>query len=154
MRVLVIGSGENVVSELAQINRSGFDKVIGVNRAAIDHGPVDIHCSLHPREYGKIKAAYLVSHQEHRGVDEVFPCQWRVGGSSGSSGLYAVKYALQALGADQIVLAGIGMTGPHYYTNSDWAQSAIFQQTWKEVLPILKGRVTSLGGWTAELLNE
>lgn len=154
MRVLVIGSGANVAAELATVDRASFDKVIGVNRAAIHFGPVDIHCSLHPREYSPIKAAYLVSHEKQRGVDEVFPCLWWPGGNSGSSGLYAVKYALEKLGATAVVLAGVGMDeGPHFYNPSAWHQAKRFQRTWAAVAPLLRGKVTSLGGWTAELLN-
>lgn len=154
MRVLVIGAGESVKAELAMVDRSSFDRVIGVNRAAIELGPVDVHVSLHPREFAQIKAGYFVSHEKHRGVDEVFKCEWRIGGNSGSSGLYAVKYALERLGADEIILAGVGMdSGPHYYTKSDWPQALKFQRTWIEVAPQLRGKVKSLGGWTAQLLN-
>lgn len=114
LNVLVIGSGANVEDELAQINRNDFDKIIGVNRAAILYGPVDYHCSLHPREYAPIKKARLISHKWCKGVDEVFPCEWRNGGNSGSSGLFAVKYALERLKADHITLVGVGMDAePH-----------------------------------------
>lgn len=154
MRVLVIGSGVAVRSELAMVNRADFDTVIGVNRAAVEFRPVDIHCSLHPRDFAPIKAAYMVSHADYRGVDEIFDCLWRVGGTSGSSGLYAVKYALERLGADHIVLAGVGMDeGPHFYNPSKWHQATRFQREWVHVLPKIRGKVTSLGGWTAELLN-
>ncbi|MBN49992.1 MAG: hypothetical protein CMN85_10655 [Spongiibacteraceae bacterium] len=154
MKVLVIGSGHNVKAELSQINRHTFDYVIGVNRAAIHFGPVDIHCSLHPRDYAPIRAGYFVSHIKLKGVDEVFPCMWRTGGSSGSSGLYAVKYALQRLDATDITLAGVGIDeAPHFYNPSDWHEAKKFQQTWIEVAPVLRGKVRSLGGWTAQLLN-
>lgn len=154
MRVLVIGSAASVAAELATIDRSAFDKVIGVNRAAIEFGPVDIHCSLHPKEYASIKAGYMVSHEKQRGVDEVFPCLWSIGGTSGSSGLYAVKYALERLDATEIILAGVGMDeGPHFYNPSKWHQANRFQKTWIEVAPRLRGTVKSLGGWTARLLN-
>ena len=155
MRVLVIGSGAAVERELSTIDRAAFDKIIGVNRAAVLYGPVDIHCSLHPREYAQVKAGWFVSHDDSvRGVDEVFPCLWRPGGNSGSSGLYAVKYALGRLEADEVILAGVGMDyGPHIYNPSNWPQAPEFQRTWIEEADKLRGRVRSLGGWTAQLLN-
>lgn len=154
LRVLVIGSGEPVEKELEQVNRDSFDYIIAVNRAAIAHGPIDIHATLHPRDFAPIKAGYMVSHAKHRGVDEVFPCLWRTGGNAGSSGLYAVKYALQRLDATDIVLAGVGMDeAPHFYNPSDWHDAKRFQTTWIEVAPQLRGIVKSLGGWTKQLLN-
>lgn len=156
MRVLIIGSGPNVKAELATVDRADFDVVIGVNQAAIDFGPVDYHCSLHPHEYAPKRACqWLVSHRMVPGVKEVFTPAWRTGGSSGSSGLYAVKYALEKLCADEVVLAGIGIDEkPHYYSTIDWPQAGYFQRTWLEVQDQLKGKVRSLGGWTAELLND
>lgn len=155
LKVLVIGSGANVKNELAIVDRASFDKIIGVNRAAIHFGPVDIHCTLHPKDYGPQKVAWMVSHQMRNGVDEVFECLWNMGGSSGSSGLYAVKYAIEKLESTDITLAGVGMDiGPHYYNPSNWEAAKRFQRTWIDVLPQIKGKVKSLGGWTARLLNE
>lgn len=156
IRVLVIASGPNVREHLDRVNRDEFDAVIGVNQAAIDFGPVDYHCTLHPLEYAPKRACtWVVAHRMTMGVKEVFPPAWRHGGSSGSSGLYAVKYALQKLQADEVILAGVEITSePHYYTAVDWAQAKLFQRTWIEVQDQLKGKVCSLGGWTAELLNN
>lgn len=154
MQVLVIGAGERVVVELASVDRGGFDVVIGVNQAAIMYRPVDIHMTLHPERFARRKIARMVSHRDYPGVDEVFDYAWRPGGRSGSSGLFAVKYALEKLQADSIVLAGIGMDGKHVYSSVQWPQADGFRKTWLEVAPRLRGRVHSLGGWTATLLNE
>lgn len=154
MKVLIIGSGHNVENELAMIDRADFDCVIGVNKGALLYGPVDFHVTLHPEIYGKKKAAYLVSWRRMQGVDEVVDFKWPGCQSSGSSGLYAVKFALEILGAEHVTLAGIGLDGPHIYTRHDWAQAEHFRRTWRKVLPNIKGRVTSLGGWTKELLDD
>lgn len=154
MKVLAIGSGHRVRAELARIDRAAFDVVIGVNRAAIEFGPVDWHCTLHPREYAPIKAARLVSHLQMPGVDRIFPAHWRHGqSSSGSSGLYAVRWALQ-IGAGAVTLAGIGMDGHHFDKAAEWSDAERFRRMWVELAPDLRGIVTSLGGWTAELLNN
>lgn len=157
MRVLVIGSGKGVES---QIKRAGkrFDKIIGVNQAAIDFGPVDIHVTLHPEQFAAKKAAYMVSHVAVKGVDEVLGYKWEdtprhLG--SGSSGLYAVKYALEVMNADEVVLAGVGMNpGPHYNRDMPWGDAGRFRLTWEAVAPRLRGKVRSLGGWTKQLLDE
>lgn len=156
MKVLVIGSGNNVEEELSMIDRGDFDKIIGVNKAAILFGPVDIHVSLHPDVYAKLKQGYFVSFVQIQGVDEVFDYVWpNSDGKSGSSGLYAVKYALERLHADSVVLAGVGMdTSPHVYNNCNWRQAEVFRHTWGEVASRLIGKVTSLGGYTAELLGK
>lgn len=156
MKVLVIGSGHNVKAELAMIDRDGFDKVIGVNRAAELFGPVDIHISLHPDKFAKNKQAHFVSFTQMPGVDEVLDYVWPdTKGKSGSSGLYAVKYAIERLQADLVVLAGVGMdTAPHVYNNCNWKQAEILRTTWAEVRSRLIGKVVSLGGYTAELLGK
>lgn len=151
----MIGSGANVERELVMVDRADFDVVLGVNRAAMLYGPVDYHVSLHPEQYAPVKVAPLVAHRKARHVDIVHDCLWRRGGNSGSSGLFAVKFALERLGASCVTLAGVGMDyAPHVYNALDWPQAEMFQRTWREVAPQLRGNVVSLGGWTAELLSE
>lgn len=152
-RALVIGSGDRVRAELAKVNRDDFDVIIGVNQAAIDFGPVDYHVTLHGAEYAPKKVATLVTQRKHRDADIVTPYAFRKGGKSGSSGLFGVKFALVDLECDEVVLAGVGMDfAPHYNRPDLWKPQG-FRQAWIEALPHMKGRVTSLGGWTAEILN-
>lgn len=162
MRCLVIGGGPEVNEHLSRVNRADFDKVLSMNKTAILYQPVDYHVSLHPNKWAKEKVAWFVAHQSCHApdgtdlVDEVFPYQWpEYPSNSGSSGLYAVKYALERLNADEVVLAGVGIDkAPHVYNNEPWKQATNFQHTWVSVFPRLTGRVTSLGGWTAELLGQ
>lgn len=154
-QALVIGSAATIDQELGLLDRKWFDSIIGVNAAAIKYGPVDIHATLHPKDYATIKAAYMVSHKKEVGVDEQFDAHHRRGAdSSGSSGLFAVRYALDILKADRVILAGVGMTStPHFNRPHDWHGAKRLRGAWVELAPVLKGRVYSLGGWTAELLN-
>lgn len=154
-QALVIGSAATVADELAMIDRSAFDIVIGVNAAAIEYGPVDVHATLHPAEYAPRKAGHMVSHINMIGVDEVMPAHHRKGADcSGSSGLFAVRYALDRRGADRVILAGVNMTtAPHFNRPSEWQGAMRQRNAWRDLCPILSGRVYSLGGWTAELLN-
>lgn len=157
MKVLIIGSGARVHQELAMVDRASFDLVIGVNQAAIDFD-TDVLVTLHPKEYANKADKPVVSYVPLDGVTKVMPFQWegmnRTGGSaSGSSGLYAVKYAL-SIGAKEVVLAGVGMDIlPHYYGGGEWTECLRFRGAWEAVASQLRGRVTSLGGWTRELLS-
>lgn len=158
MNVLIIGSGGNVEFELETINRADFDKVIAVNRAARLFGPVDYHVSLHPERFAARKQAHFVAPRQdrYRLVDEVFSWKWpEFEGNSGSSGLYAVKYALERLDAHSVVLAGVGMDiAPHVYNSRDWKAAADHRITWTKVAKRIAPKVTSLGGWTKELLER
>lgn len=158
MRVLVIGSDHRVADQLAQLDRAAFDRVIGVNAAAKAFGPVDVHATLHPEMYAADKQAYMVAHERTDAcpqVDEVFNYLWHGCNKSGSSGLFAVGYALKVLQAREVVLAGVGMdVAPHFNRERKWRDAEIFRQVWPLSMQHLRGRVTSMGGWTAELLGR
>lgn len=155
MRVLIIGSSASVRADLGRIQRSDFDSVIGVNQAAIEFGPVDFHITLHPDQFAYRKAGRMVSYRNELGVDEVFDWRWpQIKNNSGSSGLYAVKYALDRLNADYIVLAGIGMDESPHFDGRPWKDFSRYRKAWPAVLPAIKGKVYSLSGWTAKLLGE
>lgn len=152
---LIIGSGPNVAAELSLVSGRKFDYRIGVNQAAHDYGPVDFHVTLHPRLYAKTKAAPLVAPIRQPGVDHVMDWKWVEKHNSGSSGLYAVRWALKVLQCDEIVLAGVGIdVTPHYYGGGEWTEAMRFRATWEAVLSQLRGKVVSLGGWTRDLLKD
>jgi hypothetical protein len=159
--VLVIGTNARVFDEMDTINRSDFDCVIGVNMASLIFHPVDVLCTLHPEffQHYKMPGLRMVSQRDCGGVvDEIFSHKWAgyEHKTSGTSGLYAVKYALQRLNATKVVLAGIGMDDcGHIYNEvmSFTADVIQYQKTWEIVLPELKDKVFSLGGWTKGLLN-
>lgn len=154
MKALVIGSGHTVKGDLSRINREDFDLVLGVNAAALAFGPVDVHVSLHPEKYAAEKAAYMVANRPYKNVDAWMSSLWHPGGDSGSSSLFAVKYAIHKRGASEVWLAGVPMeVAPHFNRPADWEAAKKFQKTWIKVLPHIQGKVFSLSGWTAELLN-
>jgi len=62
---------------------------------------------------------------------------------SGTSTLFGVEVGLN-LGYEKIIVCGAPMEG-------DYEQ---FQEAWKRALPHLKGKVTSMSGWTKDLLTE
>jgi hypothetical protein len=62
---------------------------------------------------------------------------------SGTSTFLGVEIGL-SLGYEKIIICGAPMEG-------DYEQ---YQEAWKRALSRLKGKVTSMSGWTKELLNE
>lgn len=74
----------------------------------------------------------------------------------GSSGHFALKVALQDLGFDKAVLCGIPMNaeGRHFFNPRPWKVAHAYQQAWVDTLPLIKDRVRSMSGWTAELLGK
>jgi len=83
---------------------------------------------------------------------------------SGSSGLFAVKVALEELGFGRVILCGVPMMPtPHFFKSSQdhaldngeygWRDAESYRQGWLEALPAMKGRVFSMSGWTKELLG-
>jgi hypothetical protein len=63
---------------------------------------------------------------------------------SGSSVLFGVEVGLN-LGYDQIIICGAPLEVEKYQH---------FREAWKRALPLLKGKVTSMSGWTKDLLTE
>ena len=74
----------------------------------------------------------------------------------GSSGLLAVKIALQELGCDRIILCGVPMTmeGGHFKRKQPWkAVTNNFRAEWQARQSELAPYVRSWSGWTAELFG-
>lgn len=155
MKVLVIGSGLTVVDDL-WLARQLFtpDLTIGINQAALMHGPVDLHVTLHPEEFAHRKVGRLIAHKRYPGVDEVFePHTDRGCPNSGSSGMYATRIA-RAKGGTHVVLAGVPITvEPHDFGGAPWRAAQAFRETWRLKKNELVPYVRSMSGWTRELLG-
>lgn len=129
-------------------------------------GLIDAWVTLHPEKMERWRAARerrgLPPAREHighfgrfedPGIDRRIDHLWP-GTTSGSSGLFAAKVALE-LGADRVVLAGVPLTvdGAHFFDPRPWTDRAGFVRGWQTALPHIKDRVRSLSGWTRELLG-
>lgn len=92
-------------------------------------------------------------HHEHP-VDRRHSYRFEGMTSSGASGLFAVKVALDD-GADRVVCAGIPMLkdSGHFFRGKPWEQVDSFRLGWERSLPHIKDKVRSLSGWTKELLG-
>lgn len=169
MVTLVIGGGKHTWDEVDRaFDEFHIDKVVAVNQAIVDYaGKVDAAVSLHPSklqgwldERKITPAKRVVSFMRQRGthqypVTDVVPYLWWGMTKSGSSGLYAVKVAMQLLGADKIILAGVPMDGgPHYYNDRMWGTPKDFREGWMQALPYIKDSVRSYRSWTKDLLGK
>lgn len=78
-----------------------------------------------------------------------FPGQTRCG----SSGMFALKYALVDLGADRAIMCGIPMTQtPHFFDPKNWTPGAVrgFRRVFKSIPEQYLPRIRSVSGWTRE----
>lgn len=142
------------------------DLVLAVNDIGAHWArPLDCWISLHPEKLGDwvaqrkrrlfAPAAKLVAHKKMKGIDEVVDYHFPGMKASGSSGLFAVKVAIDR-GAQRIVLAGVPMTKAdgHFFNPEPWRQRSSYTQAWEDMLPMLRQYVRSMSGWTAEKLGK
>jgi hypothetical protein len=72
----------------------------------------------------------------------------------GSSGMLAIRVAIDGLGLDRIVLAGVPMDNtPRYDDKTAWREADAYWITWIEQAPWMAGRVRSMSGRTSTLLG-
>lgn len=93
----------------------------------------------------------------HKDKSASVDCVWPMAQLGGTSGLFACFIGL-LLGYDEIVLAGVPMTGSGHYFDPPWVGSNFADDSTKLVwrwsqTNIFEGRVKSLSGWTKELLG-
>ena len=192
---LIIGGGANVWEDIeAALDLGEFQGVVACNDVGcVWPGRLDGWVSLHAAKLpgwmqarernGLTPAARVAGHlgdgkqypatnarprKVREYVDHRFPGQSR----SGSSGLFAAKYALEDLGFDRGVLCGIPMemSQAHFFNSHPWngAKSHVagwLKKPWSPPqkgqkaeppipLPAIKGRLRSMSGWTRELLGS
>jgi len=172
-RALVVGCAAGVWEEVAAAQAMAeFDAVYCIKMAGINWPTAfDYWVTLHPEFMDNYKAqraalelpggyqvvappvAEVGMHGEHK-VDRRVSYKWKDQKSSGSSGLYAVKVALDD-GHDRVVIVGVPMVAEsgHFARGKPWLQCELFKAAWPFALPIIKDKVRSTSGWTNELLG-
>lgn len=158
LKAIILGGGETLWPDLAQVPDVDKRTVIAINDAGVSYKRrIDYWVSLHPEKLSKWvqqrtgnQDYQTVCHKENRiRPDHIIREYWR-----GSSGLYAVQFAAETLKADDVVLCGVPMTPtPHFFGGRPWEHVHKYRDGWIEALPVIQGRVTSLSGWTRELLG-
>lgn len=170
---LVLGGAQCVWEDVeAALELGEYDGVVACNDAAAHWpGELDAAVSLHMQTFprwmtirarkGYPKPKRVLGHLELRTArvgpgfitgftDYKLPGQDRCG----TSGLFAVKVALIDLAFDKAVLCGIPMDErPHFFDAKPWAGGGESWKGWVQALPIIKDRVRSMRGRTAELLG-
>lgn len=157
----VLGGAAGGLDELASVPH---DAVIAVNDAAAEYrGPLFAFVTLHPeklplwlakrRALGLPDPDEVIAHEPHPMVTRVADYRFPGMNASGSSGLFAVKIALDWF--DDVVLCGVPMdpVRTHYAESSFRNDAGSFLDAWQIAKPHLT-RVRSCSGWTAELLGR
>lgn len=158
-RAVVLGGGHTLWEDLAQVDDIDERIVIAINDAGVAYKRrIDYWVSLHPekleRWMGQRKGNQdyqTVCHVQRKGcrVDNRVRELWR-----GSSGLFAVQFAVNDLDCTDVILCGVPMTPTgHFFDSDPWRHCEKYRRGWNEALPAIAGRVTSLSGWTRELLG-
>lgn len=177
MRAVVIGGAACVWQDLAAAEKlADFDVVIAVNDAGAEFpGIVDYWITLHPEHFprwlerrrsaGRPEPLETVAHEGNSGVGRrngfatsiLWPYTW-----PGSSGLFAVEFALKRLRADRIVLCGVPMDTRGHFAgalmhpdpNGPWIGAKGFWPAWEAAHEHIRDHVRSMSGRTRDLLGE
>lgn len=153
MRYLVVGCAACVWDDLRSVPE-GIGAIVAINHMGRDFpGDIAVAASVHhekAREFRRNDRPF-VSTQLGTGVDLAYD---EVPYRHGTSALYAVGFCFLK-GATDVVLAGVPIDGSgHYYDPSrPLPDFAAFRDPWRQLLPKLRGRVSSLSGWTRETLG-
>jgi hypothetical protein len=166
LTALVLGGASGVWTDAeTAIDLFTPDLVIAVNDIGTRWaGRLTHWVTLHPEHMSRWRAqrdarGYKpaqthIGHELKDGIDRASDYRWPGMNASGSSGLFAVKVALDE-GCDRVVLAGVPMQRAqcHFFSEAQWTDRDSFTQAWELMLPHLKDKVRSCSGWTQELLG-
>jgi len=170
---LVVGCADSVWDEVEAAQKlASFDAFYVVKMAGIHWDQGYFHwVTLHPEYMARYRAdrakiglpdsfEIVAPDINEVGTHWQHPCDRRVSyrwpnmTSSGSSGLFAVKIALED-GHDRIVLAGVPMErgANHFARGKAWTQRDCFTDAWTQMASKIRPSVRSLSGWTRQLLG-
>lgn len=165
MRALVLG-GASCVWDDAKAAQAlcTFDLTLAVNDIGmVWPEPLTHWVTLHPEKFKK----WQDGRAENGFNTDYKAVTWVNGGGrncridakttdwGGSSGLLALKVAMEA-GANKIILAGVPMTNtPHYHTpQKNWKYAGTHWPRWERHLKLFKDKARSMSGRTKDVLGE
>lgn len=162
MRVgLVVGGASCVWDDVeAALQLGEYAGVVGANLiGVIWPGRFDAWVSLHP---DKLKRPWVERRRRsglpaHHRVVGLGDTPHRFAGQTepGSSGLFALKVALDDLGFDRAVLCGVPLAPTaHFNIARPWSAATQYRAGWEQALPHIMSRARSMSGWTADLLGR
>lgn len=172
---LILGGAACVWTDVeAALDLGEYQAVIACNDVmAVWPGKLDALVTLHPekagfwlerrRRNGFPDPARIAGHTNSLSSGRIPPCvkefvEYRFPGqeASGSSGLFAVKYALMDIGVERAVLCGVPMSvdEAHFYDARPWGGAIRHRKGWEESWEHTKHRVRSMSGWTMSMLGR
>jgi hypothetical protein len=168
MLALVLGGASCVWDDVAAFRTFGVepDATVACNDMIAEwRGSLDAACSLHAdklrgwldlRDSNGYAPPWrtLAKIGTSRGFEEV---EWKFVGQreTGSSGLFALRVALETLGAERAVLCGIPMQhAPHFFNTHPWHAYKRHWNGWLQALPQIKSRARSMSGETQRILGS
>lgn len=155
--LIIIGSAPCVADDLAKIPNIVDCDCMAVGLSSLDKysGIIKYIANNHPENINKIREAMkqrgttdykIIGPTKDKGVDIVEPYRPPSGSSAITGALAAIR-----IGYDKIILAGCPLTGQSPTDGNFYEE---FQEGWEAKKDELFGIVTSLSGWTKELLGE
>lgn len=95
-----------------------------------------------------------IGHEMAPGIDRAIDYRFPGMTGSGSSGLFAVKAAMER--AEKVILAGVPMDPKqaHFFDAKQWHEFMSFLPGWENAMPHIRHRVRSVSGWTRKMLGE
>lgn len=169
---LVLGSARCMWDDVERaLDLTEFDGVVAAKGVGeVWPGHLDAWVTLHPEKIRKSidarsRAGYprclrVFAHKtdahSRRYVTDPVPYKFDSQNNSGSSGLFAVKVALEHLGFDRVVLCGMPLDRSQGRLDGLdlWHGSNTFEKGFRESFPLIKDRVRSMSGVTKQLLGE
>ncbi|MGA0604868.1 hypothetical protein ACO2Q0_02620 [Phenylobacterium sp. VNQ135] len=170
---LVLGGAACVWSDVeAALDLGEFSAVVACNDVvAAWPGRLDAAVSLHPEKFGtwitqRRRRGYpdpvrVIGHENARANPRLPDCitgfashQFPGQKGSGSSGHFALKFALIDLGCDRAVLCGVPMSEDqaHFFDEKAWTAANPHRKGWEQSWSHIRHRARSMSGWTrAEL---
>lgn len=144
-----------------------FDCVIACNDAGVHWpGELDAWVTLHANKFrgwkasrkalGYPKPRALYSHRKVVQTPEIIQTPFEMPGtrSTGSSGLFMAKVALQDMRVDRVILCGVPMLErPHFFGGPNWKSCHTYRKPFLQIDQEIIKRMRSMSGWTRLLLG-
>ena len=159
-KLLILGGAKCVWDDIASLGIWEHEVAAVNDIGARWKGPLVFWVSLHPRklkdwETRRIKNGYPQGYVKYSNRSGYPMVDFVIEDWGGSSGLYAIKIALQ-LGYKDIIIAGMPMDAEqaHYFSKSKkWKEADGYRKAWLEKYDLIAPYVKSCSGWTKELLG-
>lgn len=166
MHALVLGGAARVYDDAreaqALMDQAGleFGAVVACNEIGIRWPAITHWVTLHPEKFGiwqnaraaaGLPADYVTVVPWDTSAQPAPRINHKLSDWAGSSGLYAVKVALELAHATHVIVAGVPMTHtPHFNDEKAWGYAEAYRQGWTIWRRNYERRTRSMSGWTMQ----